>query len=448
MLLDNVQRQVMDHGLIRPGDRGAVALSGGPDSLCLLHLLWRLSQELDMEILALHVDHGLRPESAEEAEQAAALARDLGLEAEVLEAELPPPEEPGNLQERAREARLALLAAEAQRRACRWVALGHTATDQAETVVMRAIRGAGLQGLAGMAPGRAPFIRPLLTITRPEVRRYLEHHALSPLEDPSNATDRFLRNRVRHHVLPLLERENPAVVEALCRLADGCRQDHEALEAMARQALDGARRDDGLDVAELVTLLPGILHRVLRQAYAEVTGSTRRLTRAHVEQMARLLGTTEGSASLDLPGIRLLREYHLLRWIEPGEPTPGSGVEQRWLEPVQITGPGEVPLPDGRTLLVGYTGPDAQGTGQVLNPGRAPFPLTVRGLVSGDRLAVGPQMSRKVARLLLDAKIPRGDRWRVPLVFCGDVLVAVVGVRVAHGHAGQPGSSGLEVKLT
>ena len=449
MLLDHVRDAMRDQWLISPGHRGAVALSGGPDSLCLLHLLWRLGQEIGFEVLALHVDHGLRPESPREAEQAVALARALGVEAEILEADLPLVEDPGNLQQRAREARLALLEGAASQRGCRWIALGHTATDQAETVLMRAVRGAGLQGLAGMSRVRAPFIRPLLGVSRAEVRRYVEQHSLSPLEDPSNATDLYLRNRVRHHVLPLLERENPAVVQALCRLAESCREDHEALESMALEALARARRSDGLQVGELQGLRPAILHRVLRQAYAGVTGSTRRLSRGHVEEMARLLCTTDGSASLDLPGIRLLREYDLLCWRESAS-AAGDTVraEERWTEPVVVTGPGVVALPDGRSLHLRRMGPQAPAEGQLLDPRRAPFPLTIRGPAPGDRVVVGPRMSRKVARLLMDAKIPRGDRWRVPLIFCGDVVVAVVGVRVAHGYAAEPGRDGLSVKLS
>ena len=447
MLLDDVRGALLDHGLIRAGDRGAVALSGGPDSLCLLHLLLGLRQELGLEVIALHVDHGLRPESAREAGEAAELARALGAEPVVLRAELSRTEQGGNLQELARDARLALLEAEARRRGCRWIALGHTATDQAETVLMRAVRGAGLQGLAGMSRSRGLFIRPLLGVTRAEVRRHVERHSLIPLEDPTNATDRFLRNRVRHHVLPLLERENPAVVQALCRLADSCREDHEALEALSRDALDSARSAGGLDALGLRRLQPAILHRVLRLAYGEVTGSTRRLTRGHVQQAARLLASGEGSASLDLPGGRLLREYDRLRWEGPVAAADEPDGPDRWLRPVVVTGPGAVPLPRGRTLLLSLAPVGTALSGLALDVVRAPFPLTVRGIEPGDRMAVGPQKSRKVARLLMDAKIPQGDRPWVPLVFCGDVLVAVVGVRVAYGYAGRPHKSSLDVKL-
>ncbi len=452
-LLDHVRTMNRTHGLIAPGDGGAVAFSGGPDSLCLLHLLGQLRRDMGFEVVALHVDHGLRPGSAGEAEQAAALARGLGLEVEVLRAELSLDGE-GNLQQRAREARLGLLAGAAGDRGCRWVALGHTATDQAETVLMRAVRGAGLQGLAGMAAARAPFIRPLLQVERPDVRAYLQRHSLTPLEDPSNRSDLYLRNRLRRHVMPLLEQENPAVVQALCRLARSCREDDEALEAGARQLLERARDPDGVKVSELRGLLPGLLHRVLRLAYAGATGSTRRLSRMHVEQMARLLSSEQGTASLDLPGARLRREYGLLRWESEGKGEgegkgkgEGKG-EGTWGEPVEVAGPGVYSLPDGRSLEVRLAGPGQVAAGQTLDPVRVPFPLWARGPAPGDRVAVGHKMSRKVARLLMDAKIPRADRWRVPLVFCGDVVVAVVGVRVAHGYVGEPGGRGLVLKLS
>ncbi len=442
-MLAQVLAAVTEHDLIRAGDRGAVALSGGADSLCLLHVLGRLARELDLELTALSVDHGLRPGSAEDTARAVALARELGLEAAALKVDLSGEGGSANLQERAREARLALLAGEARRRGCRWVALGHTATDQAETVLMRAVRGAGLQGLAAMAWVRAPFIRPLLGVTGRQTRAYVARHGLEPVVDPTNATDRYLRNRLRRRVLPELERENPAVVQALCRLADGCREDHEALEALAGAELERASRDGGLDVALLGQLHAGILHRVLRLAHAEATGTTRRLTRDHVQRAAGLLASTDGSASLDLPGARLVRRYDQLRW----EPPLVTAADRRWAAAVTLSGPGAVTLPDGRTLEVRRCEPGVARDG-ALDPARAPFPLTVRGPGPGDRVAVGPTMTRKVARLLMDAKIPREDRWRVPLVFCGDDVVMVVGLRVAHGYAAGPGSGGLQVKLS
>ena len=443
-MLKQVLADILEHDLIRAGDRGAVAFSGGADSLCLLHLLSRLAGELDLELTALHVDHGLRPGSAEEAGRAVAMARELGVEAAVLEADLQGNEAPTNLQERAREARLGLLAEEAKHREYDWVALGHTATDQAETVLMRAVRGAGLQGLAAMARARGPFIRPLLGVTRQQTRGYVERHDLEPLEDPTNATDLYMRNRVRRRVLPELERENPAVVQALCRLADGCREDHEALDAVAGLELERARRGGGLHTSRLGQLPAGLLHRVLRLAHAAEVGHTRRLSRAHVKQAVLLLGSEDGTASLDLPGARLLREYGLLRWEVP----PAAGQDRRWAERVTLTGTGSTPLPDGRGLELSYLEPDSPGEGVALDPRRAPFPLTVRGPAPGDRMAVGPNMTRKVARLLMDAKIPREDRWRVPLVFCGDEVVMVLGLRVAHGYSAVPGARGLQVKLS
>ena len=455
MLLQTVRQVVERYDLIRPGDRGAVAFSGGPDSLTLLHLLTRLASEWDLKLHALVVDHGLRRESAQEARQAVALAQELGVDARILGGRKMGNQESGtgigecemtatgNVQERARKLRLHLLCQGAEALHCRWVALGHTAMDQAETVLMRAVRGTGVQGLAGMAAARAPFVRPLLGVTRTQVRRYLQQVSLRPLEDPSNATDSYFRNRLRHHVMPLLEQENPHLVRSLCRLADSCREDHQALEQLARQKLECARGDHGLDTGTLRGLLPGLLHRVLRLAHAEATGSTRRLTREHVLAMARLLRSAEGSASLDLPGVRLVREYDRLRWEDPAATTMAPG--PTW--ELQITGPGELTLPDGRTLEL-WAGTAAHQGELWLSPARAPWPLSVRPPRPGDRLAVAAQKSRKVARVLMDAKIPRVARSRNPLLLCGDEVVCVVGLRVAYGYGADPGSAGIVVRLS
>ena len=149
-LSERVGRDVRRRGLVAVGDRGLVALSGGPDSLCLLQLLLELAPSLSLTLRAAHVDHGLRPESASEAEHALTLAAQLGVEAVVLHADLDR-DAPGNAQERARRARRELLEAEARKRGCAWIAVGHTASDQAETVLMRLVRGAGLRGLGAMA---------------------------------------------------------------------------------------------------------------------------------------------------------------------------------------------------------------------------------------------------------------------------------------------------------
>jgi len=219
--------------LLAPGDRVLVALSGGPDSTALLAALAALRDAGRLlEVRALHVDHGLRAGSAEDGSFCEAVCLRLRVPLERAAVRVAP----GNVQAQARRARYGALREAAARVGATRIATGHTRTDQAETVILRLLRGAGARGLAGIPPRRGPFVRPLIDRSRGEVLAYLAGAGLPFLEDPTNATPRFLRNRVRRELVPLLERLNPSLERALSRTADLLREDERALEARARAA--------------------------------------------------------------------------------------------------------------------------------------------------------------------------------------------------------------------
>ena len=438
--------EIRRRGLLSRGDGVAVAFSGGPDSLCLLHLLARLAPALELNLVALHVDHGLRPEAKQEALRAKALAQQAGVPFRLLNADLAGAG--GNLQERAREARAMLLGEASEGEGCGRLALGHTADDQAETVIMRAIRGAGPRGLAAMAWQDGPLVRPLLGTTRQEIEEYLTSQHLRPVRDPTNVGQAYMRNRVRQGVMPLLRQENPRVVDALCRLAEICREEDLALTTVCGEALvrAGADLDDGLDVPSLAGLPAAMLPRVLLLAHQQATGTARRLERSHVQQMVELvLRKAEGTATLDLPGVRVERRYNTLTWV----PRQGREVEDPApLSPLEIPGPGDYPLPDGGTLhlRVGEPGEliPVDGTHH-LAAGAVGFPLHVRSPKPGDRLEIAPEKTCKVAKLLSDAKIPRVRRRRTPLVFYRQKLVLVVGLRAAYWCSGPSRGEAIHV---
>ena len=269
-------REIRKRGLLDRGDHVAIAFSGGPDSLCLLHLLARLAPALDLRLVALHVDHGLRTEARQEARRADELAEEAGVPFRLLRAELGGAA--GNLQERARDARALLLGEAAEAEGCQRLALGHTADDQAETVIMRAVRGAGPRGLAAMAWQDGTIIRPLLATTRQEIEAYLTSLHLRPVRDPTNAGQAYMRNRVRQGVMPLLRQENPRVVDALCRLAEICREEDLALTTVCGEALvrAGEGLERGLDVRSLAGLPAAMLPRVLLLAHQQAEPTSAR----------------------------------------------------------------------------------------------------------------------------------------------------------------------------
>ena len=211
--------------LIAPGSGVVVACSGGPDSTTLLDALSRLAPPRGLRLVAVHVDHGLREGSAAEADVVAAEASRLGVTFVALAVEV---EAHGSLQDAARRARHAALRAAAGDHGATAIALGHTADDQAETVLMRALSGATPRALAGMAPRSGRLVRPLLRVWRRDTLAYCAALGLEPLDDPSNRDPRFLRSRVRHRLIPALEEVFPAARRRLVALAEGQRR---ALEA-------------------------------------------------------------------------------------------------------------------------------------------------------------------------------------------------------------------------
>jgi tRNA(Ile)-lysidine synthase len=256
-ILKLAERAIREHELIRRGDRILCGVSGGPDSMCLLHVLAHLRERLGFELAAAGVDHGLRDEAAGELALAARASQGLEVPFEVLSVEVAAG---ANLQDRARRARHAALQRHASAIGAEAIALGHTADDRAETVLIRLLRGAGPRGLGAMPPtsagveGNIRLVRPLLSGRREDVLAHLRRHEVDFAEDPSNADRRFLRVRVRHEVLPLLEELSPNIVEHLCSLADMLsaldespldglgRSQRQALEKTLKQGLRGAAK--------------------------------------------------------------------------------------------------------------------------------------------------------------------------------------------------------------
>jgi tRNA(Ile)-lysidine synthase len=210
-------RLLQEEALVTPGMTVLVAVSGGPDSMALLHVLARLSPKLGVRLAAHGVDHGLRPEAPRELERAQALAHRLGVPMETTCVEVTPG---GNLQARAREVRYWALREAARAVGAERIATGHHADDRAETVLMRLLQGSGLRGLGCLPARQGELIRPFLRARRQDVVAHLLRHRIEAAQDPSNTNSRFLRTRVRGEVLPLLEGLSPAVVTHLNALAD------------------------------------------------------------------------------------------------------------------------------------------------------------------------------------------------------------------------------------
>jgi tRNA(Ile)-lysidine synthase len=390
-------------GLVAEGRPLLVMLSGGGDSVCLLDVAVRLGAEVS----ALHVNYGLRDGAAGDEAFCRALCERLGAPLVVEAVSLP---EVGNLQAAARDARYAA----AERHAEGDYAAAHTASDQAETVLYRLATSPGRRALLGMDPRRGRLVRPLLEVTREEVRGYLRARGLDWREDPSNADPRFARSRARGKLVPALRSLGPAAERTVAETARQLREESEVLDAAVEEVLGGAT---AVEAARLAELQPALARLVLRRL------ADRPLSRADSDRIMAL-GSGGGTRSLDLgDGLRALSEYGVLRFTHAreGEPPP----------PAELTVPGTARFGDWEV----EASLEARGEVSVREAAR----FTVRSWREGDRMRpVGLGGSKSLQDLFTDHKVPRGLRRELPVVCAGEAIVWVAGVALEEAWADGP----------
>lgn len=290
-LIARVRRTLEERGLLVGAERVLCACSGGPDSAALMGALATLAPELGFGLEVASVDHGLRPGAAQDVAIAARQAASLGLHFHAVRVEV---SAGGSLQAKARAARYSALKRLAAERGLQRIAVGHTQDDQAETVLLRVLRGSGLRGLSAIDPRRADgVIRPLIDCPRSEVHRWAEASFGELARDPSNADERFGRVRLRTHVMPVLLRENPRLIEHLAALADEARDQRAPLRAAAEALLLEA--DGGGDSLRLSVLAerPGRVRRAALSVWLHARG-VEPLTRAHLVELDRAVLSQRG----------------------------------------------------------------------------------------------------------------------------------------------------------
>ncbi|HMH49375.1 MAG TPA: tRNA lysidine(34) synthetase TilS [Candidatus Acidoferrum sp.] len=414
--------------MLAGGETVLVAVSGGADSVALLHLLLTLSPEFALSLHVLHVDHGLRPDSDRDAAFVRQLAARLGVPAEVARVTVPPD---GSLEAAARAERYAALDAHARRVGADRIAVGHTVDDQAETVLMRMMAGAGVRGLAGIPAVRGRVIRPLIEARRTDLVTLLQAAGLSWIEDPSNRDPRFLRNRIRHELMPVLRASyRPDIVATLERIARLCRNTVEAIERVASRELDrlAIADDDAIVLAHdaLAGLPAQVAAEVLRQAAGRLGSRAPLRAWAH-RGLARVLASPPPRRAFRLGGVVVEVSSGRVRL---------AASERASLPARELTVPGTVELPEiGRVVqarvvtAADYVVPRV-AVRVAFDASRLPSRLIVRARRPGDRFApFGGQGERRLKTFLIDEKIPRWERARLPLVEADGRILWVGGVR-------------------
>jgi tRNA(Ile)-lysidine synthase len=425
-------------------ERVLVALSGGPDSVCLLYVLKNLRDEFRLDLHALYADHGLRPEETSvEIEFCRKLCEKLDLPfiTKSIDVKSYVKERRINRQEAARELRYQVFEETAFEINAKKLALGHTADDQAETLLMRIMRGSGPTGLSGIPPVRGKFIRPLIEIERQQIEMYLQKEKIDYIVDSSNLKEDYLRNKVRLSFMPMIRAVNPNIIDTLSRTAAIFREEERYFEILVTKTLIRliSRKTNSrieLFLGPLEAMEKVILRRTLRRAIDETRG-LRGIDFIHVEDIIYLIKKGKAGDRLCLPkGMRAIKDYSVL--ILTSEPP-------LTLDKYTLEVPGKLVLKEEGVFIAAsiyenklseikdfkLTTLDARlGTTIVLDAEKMIFPLIVRSREKGDFFyPLGFGKKKKLQDFFVDEKVPRDERDAVPLVVSGEDIVWVVGYR-------------------
>lgn len=445
-LIERVRLLIERFNMTKPGDRVLVGVSGGPDSIALLHILWTIRDDLQILPCVVHLNHQLRgEESTKDAQLVKEFAEKLSLPCFIENIDVKNHQKKFgmSLQEAAREVRFAFFEQLALQLDADRVALGHHADDQAETILLNLLRGTGLSGLKGIPYVRSIYIRPLLEVRRREIEDYCRRHLLPVRLDSSNLKPVYTRNRIRLQLLPVLERDyNPQIVHALVRLGYICREEDAYLKQQATEVyrnLSEKQENGGLALNKeaLRSLPPFLCRRILRLAWQEVTGETKELSYYHVEQLMEMLQKRVGGRVLILPRqIRVIKTRSFLCFSRCVEPQPVPPYQYPLVAPGMTYVP-EIDLHLKTELLLMPNVPSFEEISPkeaLLDYDVIKEPLWVRRRQEGDvfsPLGLGGR-TIKLKKFLIDSKIPRYERDWIPLVVSGKDIVWVGGLRPAE----------------
>lgn len=408
-MLNELLHQLRRFDMLQPGDQVTCAVSGGADSMAMLWGMCLLRERLGITLEAAHFNHNLRfEESCRDAEFVREFCNRHDIPVHMGSANVRPGKK--GLEAAARDARYAFLQTLPGK-----IATAHTADDNAETVLMHLVRGTGLKGLGGIMPVNGQFIRPMLSCTRQQVLAFLEEYHIPHVEDSSNAGDAFLRNRLRHHVMPLLTQENPRLAQNLSAMAMELRQDSAALEQLAGY-------EDLPDVEELKKLPAAIRSRVLARFLRE--NGVKEPERTHIDLAQSLVFSHKPSASARFPGgITVRRRYDRLEVVAEA---PG-------LEAAYLPENGAVELPGLRITV--------QPAQQIINTSRvwtvnAAGSILLRSRQSGDVMHL-PGGTKSLKKLFIDRKIPADRRLQIPVIADEKGIIGVYGIGVDTNRQAQ-----------
>lgn len=486
----DLYRRVLDalgrYGMIRPGDRIGLGVSGGADSVAMLRIFAELRAQLGIAVLVLHFHHQLRGAEADEDERfVKTLAEKFHLEIECGSADVGAEARVHgwNVEDAGRRLRYQFFSTVAETRSLNRIAVAHTADDQAETVLSHLLRGTGVTGLAGIYPAAGLIIRPLLELGREELREYLSELKQPWREDATNQDTSRMRARIRHQLIPLLLRDfDPAAVTRLSRLAKHAREDETFWRSLEDERFHVlANRESSatisVNIADLLSPLPQLIseypgakkkrasssaptmaltRRLVRRIFAELRGSREQLTSRHVDSVIDLTMQSQSGATIDLPGVRLERIFDRLIFSSvpvAADMAQSGGTARRKCDFTytvsrlrRLESACIVVTEIHRRFNLKRVDWPAQQSDTVMGRGaldfdRVHWPLVLRNWRPGDSYRpYGSRRVRKLKRLLLESRVPRSARGSWPVLTSEGKVIWASGYPVAEEVAAHAGT--------
>ncbi len=400
--------------------------------MALLHAVWSLRQELDLTVSAAHYNHNLRGEESRRDEDfVRSYCEANGIPLEIGRGDVRQYAKTHHIgiETAARDLRYQFLQSLPGK-----IATAHTAQDNLETVLIRLLRGSGLRGLTGIPAERGNILRPMLDVSREEISAYLAENSIPHVEDSTNAEDDCTRNRLRHYVVPLLEQENPAAAQTVSRVCRSLRADNDFLDQAARTALDHSLQEERLSCGELLKLPEALQYRVLALFLEQIP----ELGWCHLDAARSLCTAESPSASLSLPGRWTLQRIYGSLALCPPPDVPASPLPPTDLMPGQTVtfGPWRISCSAGPA-------PKERAAGLlVLRSPESSEKLTLRPRREGARIVL-PGGTKKVSRLMIDKKVPAVWRSTMPILCCGNDVLAVLPLAVAAPYRPKPGNDSI-----
>ncbi len=445
-MIEHLLSLTEDRSIFPVGSLVLCAVSGGIDSICLLHLLWTQAPRQGFSVAAAHYNHHLRGEESDrDQEFVRTWCRDRGIPLTIGGGDVAQAasEQGLGIEETARRMRYSFLLETAQRIGAQSVATAHTADDNAETVLLHLIRGAGTQGLCGIPPQRGRIIRPLLNCTRAEIETYCRHYGLTHVEDSSNTDERYTRKYLRPQVMPLLLHMNPQAVKAISGAAGRLREDQMFLDQLAEEqalALSEPGESGFLQIprAALLQLPAPVRIRTVRKLL-ERAGCGANCTSQRLESVLRLCENSCPSAQLNLPGLVVRLEYQMLVLMpvqEESEVPPAV--------PLELNGSAEWGAWRLHCRCI-FCPPEPSADKVCLSRQAITGIPVIRARRVGDRLKLPGRPEKTLKKLMIEEKIPAAQREQIPVLADETQVLSVAGLGTAEFCLARPGQAALEL---